>query len=210
MQGCSPSKVFMDLFSQPKSGPKVGLEEEGTVDGCQSMRVADSCYDFKQLLRVLHDGIGEYASIQHTGKWQSNFLESAALVRLGHQYYCIVPVYDAGMIPLRGVFGYRSLWTRKRDGRCEPGKEKFIQYVDMISAANLFRTIGKPDLRAVALYLCSDYVQVVLLVLGAEHADGCHERLAPDNLIRCLNARTSLLSRRLTYVNNIVAFATSP
>ena len=38
------SKVFKDLLPQPKVE-----EEEEIVDGCRSMRVANSCYDFYNL-----------------------------------------------------------------------------------------------------------------------------------------------------------------
>ncbi|KAH9897785.1 hypothetical protein C8Q73DRAFT_372088 [Cubamyces lactineus] len=189
------SRVFKDLLSPPKVG-----EDEEIVDGCRSIRVANSCFDFKHLLRALYDGIGFH---MHACK----FAECAAFVRLGYEYD-ITAVYKAGLETLRTFLDQRENWAS--DARCKQGERGFMGLVDMISAANLFRTIGTSKLRAIALYLCTDYVGTDFLVSGAERVDGFQEQLAKDDLIRCLEGRTSLISRRLNYMNDTTAWATDP
>ena len=50
------SSVFHDLFSIPRPCP-TGEEVDETFDGCPVIRVSDTSYDFRELLRAMYHGI---------------------------------------------------------------------------------------------------------------------------------------------------------
>ncbi len=50
------SPLFRDLFSMPR--PSLAAEEaDETFDGCPVVRVSDTSYDFRELLRAIYGGI---------------------------------------------------------------------------------------------------------------------------------------------------------
>ena len=56
------SPVFRDLFSVPQPSPTPTEGEEAvasaeTFDGCAAVRVSDTSYDFRELLRAIYGGV---------------------------------------------------------------------------------------------------------------------------------------------------------
>ena len=55
------SPVFRDLFSVPQPSPTAAGEEAGpsaeTFDSCAAVRVSDTSYDFRELLRAIYGGV---------------------------------------------------------------------------------------------------------------------------------------------------------
>ncbi|KAH9897791.1 hypothetical protein C8Q73DRAFT_788025 [Cubamyces lactineus] len=189
------SEVFKNLLCQSMPRPKEG-EESATIEGCPQMLVADSQYDFTQLLHALYDGIGYFAEPDSVG-----FAELAALVRLGHKYD-IAPVYNAGLTQLRAAFDDREFWADPLKLDKIMGERPMPDHWEALIAANLFRTIEAADLRAIALYIASTLLKAEHLIRGTKRKDGSVERLADDDLARCFEARLSLFSRRLEYIND--------
>ena len=50
------SSVFRDLFSIPRPSP-TGEEVDETFDGCPVVRVSDTSYDFRELIRAIYSGV---------------------------------------------------------------------------------------------------------------------------------------------------------
>ena len=50
------SPVFRDLFSVPQPSPAGGKAEE-LLEGCSVVRVSDTSYDFRELLRAIYGGV---------------------------------------------------------------------------------------------------------------------------------------------------------
>ncbi|KAI0334317.1 hypothetical protein GY45DRAFT_1318315 [Cubamyces sp. BRFM 1775] len=189
------SEVFKDLLCQSLPRPKEG-EGSVTIEGCPQMLVTDSYFDFTHLLHALYDGIGYLAEPESVG-----FGGLAALVRLGHKYD-IAPVYNAALTRLRAAFDDRAFWVDPPNQDKAADQRWMPDLWEALIAVNLFRTIAADDLRAIALYISTTLLDAGQLIGGAEREDGFIERLADDDLARCFEARLSLFTRRLTYIND--------
>ncbi|PIL26653.1 hypothetical protein GSI_11278 [Ganoderma sinense ZZ0214-1] len=180
------SQVFRDLFlvPQPSSSDASPID---TLDGCPVVRVSDTSYDFKELLRALYGGV----SYLHPSK-SASFPVLAALGRLAHKYQ-LDQLLDAVVQRLKRSFTTR-LATWDRSGGFDPTRSPMRLYRDhAIEALNLLRLLDRPEMTPMAVYGCCQ-LPPKALVRGVRRADGAAlECLALDDLEWCLAAKESLM-----------------
>ncbi|KAI1786598.1 hypothetical protein LXA43DRAFT_1085384 [Ganoderma leucocontextum] len=159
-------KVFRDLFSVPQpSEPPAGAVE--TLDGCPVVRVSDTSYDFRELLRAIYAG-----SISHLHPDKAvTFAVLAALARLGHKYQLDQLLQAVVLVPrLKGTFT-----------------------TDDLEALNLFRLLDRPEMIPVALYGCCQLGPADLR-RGVNRIDGVtRERPSPSDLELCFEVKEKLV-----------------
>ncbi|KAI0673745.1 hypothetical protein C8Q78DRAFT_647974 [Trametes maxima] len=183
--------VFRELLDTPlPQSADSAIKQEDTIDGCPVMFVSDSFHDFKEFLRVMYDGL-MFPGIEE----QVEFGVVAALVRLGHKYDA-VRILDVGLKRLKSVFSiYYVTWNNAR-GRGSPSLA--LKAEDHIEAANLFRTIERPELLAIALYACAELDEGVR-ASSVTRVDGFVEILTPDDIARSLDGRDRLVRQRTKF-----------
>ncbi|KAI0364065.1 hypothetical protein BV20DRAFT_957042 [Pilatotrama ljubarskyi] len=181
------SEIFSDLLSVPLPQPS----NPDVLDGCPIMRTTDSSHDTRHLLRVLYDGWLCADSDQ-----PMTFSTAAALARLSHKYG-ILWVYGVAVKRLASVFTDEySIWNVSRG---QSTSLLSLQPRNAIEAVNLFRTTDTVKMLPVALYLCSELDNNVL-VRGVARDDGSLEQLSADDLQRCLDVREELAARKFAHV----------
>ncbi|KAM5544851.1 hypothetical protein V8D89_001749 [Ganoderma adspersum] len=191
------SSVFRDLFSVPQPSPPAvaGESEPGaraeTFDGCAAVRVSDTSYDFRELLRAIYGGVS-YLRLDQV----VTFPVLAALARLSHKYQ--LDGLLAAVLPrLKGTFTTELAVWDAAGALLEGSAFEFDQAVE---ALNLFRLLGRPEMVPVALYGCCQLPPADLLC-GIARSDGAtREQLAPADLVLCLEAKGRLLRATVALV----------
>ncbi|KAL1938722.1 hypothetical protein VTO73DRAFT_11325 [Trametes versicolor] len=160
------SPVFRDVFMVPQ--PVVIDSGLSVVENCPVVRVSDSVYDMKYLLRAIYDGRGYLTEMSP----YIPFPVISALMRLGHKYeikgFCSEDI-DA-------TFDF----TKDEEG------------AELFEAVNLARLTGKFAILPLALYKCCQR-DVAEIMFGIEREAGGVVRLSQDDIERCVRARERLL-----------------
>ncbi|KAH9833977.1 uncharacterized protein C8Q71DRAFT_725214 [Rhodofomes roseus] len=79
---------------------------------------------------------------------------------------------------------------------------------DAIAAVNIGRLTGIASILPVALYMCCQ-LETEIIVNGFKRRDGRREQLAPKDIMRCLNARKTLVHDNVVSATRIFAPVTS-
>ncbi|KAI0652466.1 hypothetical protein C8Q79DRAFT_101947 [Trametes meyenii] len=160
------------------------------MDDCPVMRVSDSFHDFKVFVRVMYDGL-TFPGIEE----QVEFAVAAALVRLGHKYNA-TRIFDIGLKRLKSVFSDNYVsWNSARGGS---SSSLALKAEDHIEAANLFRTIERTEMLAIALYACTELDEEVR-ASNITRADGFFESLSSEDIARSLDGRDRLVRQRTKF-----------
>ncbi|KAM5544055.1 hypothetical protein V8D89_002241 [Ganoderma adspersum] len=204
------SSVFRDLFSIPRPSP-TGEEVDETFDGCPVVRVSDTSYDFRELIRAIYSGVSYLHPEQAV-----TFPVLAALARLSHKYQ-LDQLLAAAIHRLKGTFTTQlDVW--EHSGRFYMRSPLRLEYSNAIEALNLFRLLDRPEMIPVALYECCQHGPAFLLH-GVTRKDGVtQESLSPSDLELCFQVRGELLRatvRLLTelcesYTARLLEASTSP
>lgn len=128
----------------------------------------------------------------------------AALIRLGHKYQ-MTALRDAALARLQTCFTTSfAVWAELT--RYEPHRSASMSFRrrDAIAVVNLARLTGTASVLPGALYLCCQ-LSAQELVSGVHGPDGVCERLAPDDLARCIDGRSALLSHTAHVVARILS-----
>ncbi|KAF9812296.1 hypothetical protein IEO21_06270 [Rhodonia placenta] len=128
----------------------------------------------------------------------------AALIRLGHKYQ-MTALRDAALARLQTCFTTSfAVWAELT--RYEPHRSASMSFRrrDAIAVVNLARLTGTASVLPGALYLCCQ-LSAQELVSGLHGPDGVCERLAPDDLARCIDGRSALLSHTAHVVARILS-----
>ena len=204
------SQVFRDLFLVPQPSASEASQID-VLDGCPVVRVSDTSFDFKELLRALYGGVRCVVlhSIFHSRRRRSRLMKSrpssylhprrsasfsvlAALGRLAHKYQ-LDQLLEAVVQRLKGSFTTRlDVWDRS--GGFDPTLSPMRLYRNhAIEALNLFHLLDKPEMMPMAVYGCCQ-LGPKALVRGVQRADGVSlECLSPDDLEWCLVAKETLM-----------------
>ncbi|KAI0756281.1 hypothetical protein C8Q80DRAFT_1127689 [Daedaleopsis nitida] len=198
------SETFSGLFTVPQPAED-SIER---MDGCPVVHVSDSAHDFKHLLHVLYDGGLNFLE----PKQSIQFSRLAALVRLAHKYE-LTKILEGSLARLKLIFttelqtwlGHGATALRSvhiSDDELSQSSTRNPEAALMtspIEAVNLFRTIDRPEMLPVALYLCT-LLPNRLLVHGKLRADGTRlEQLSTADLQCCLDARDELTNLSIEF-----------
>ncbi|KAM5544058.1 hypothetical protein V8D89_002244 [Ganoderma adspersum] len=204
------SSVFCDLFSIPRPSPK-GEEVDETFDGCPVVRVSDTSYDFRELIRAIYGGVNYLRPEQVV-----TFPVLAALARLSHKYQ-LHQLLAAAIHRLKGTFA-TQLDVYERSGGFSTRSPLKLRRSDAIEALNLFRLLDRPEMIPVALYECCQYGPAFLLQ-GITRLDGItRENLSPSDLELCFRVTTELVRATVclltelceSYTARLLGASTSP
>ncbi|KAM5544921.1 hypothetical protein V8D89_001819 [Ganoderma adspersum] len=178
--------VFRDLFSIPRPSLP-GEEVDETFDGgCPVVRVSDTSYDFRELIRAIYSGVSYLHPEQVV-----TFPVLAALARLSHKYQ-LDQLLAAVIHRMKGTF------TTQLDVWEQSGRFCWISALRLdstytIEALNLFRLLDRPEMIPVALYECCQHGPAFLLQ-GTTRKDGVtQESLSPSDLELCFQVRGELV-----------------
>ncbi|KAI0355262.1 hypothetical protein OH77DRAFT_1403873 [Trametes cingulata] len=190
------SSVFCDLFELPQ--PDGGE----LMDECPIVHVSDSPLELSRLLQAIYDG----ARVFKHGE-RLPFGNVAVLVELGHKYN-VEHVKTEGLNRMKTCFchSWSTLQSTAKfmtislaDGAKEAGLVSASLVVvpsrDAIRAVNLIRLVDQPSMLPVALFLCT-LLPIDKLLSGTESNRGL-DTLPREDLVRCLEARTTLALRSL-------------
>ncbi|KAI1786587.1 hypothetical protein LXA43DRAFT_952359 [Ganoderma leucocontextum] len=180
------SPVFRDLFLVPQPSPAGGEEPVETLDGCPVVRVSDTSYDFRELLRAIYGGVSHL----HPDK-AVTFAVLAALARLSHKYQ-LDELLEAVVPRLKGTFTTElEMWDKSRGFYELPPLGLTSDHA--IEALNLFRLLDRPEMIPVALYWCCQLRPAVLL-RGVTRSDGVtREHPSPTDLELCFEVKEKLV-----------------
>ncbi|GBE89172.1 hypothetical protein SCP_1501800 [Sparassis crispa] len=195
------SEVFRDLFSVPQP------ENEEKRFGCPVICLSDSPIDLRYLLRVLYDGRKYYLKRREE---QLELAEVAALVGLAQKYQ-IEDLREDGILRLKTCFTDKfDVWEDILNKSQASYSSTLMRFrpTDAIAAVDLAHRTDTLSMLPIALYLCCT-LESSYLIRGVTRADGTVERLSPEDLERCLDARTYLLNRNIS-MNQQIYGATSP
>ena len=113
----------------------------------------------------------------------------AAAARLAHKYN-IVSVMDRATIALQTFFPASfDTWVEHESLRA---KRTLLHTEDAIEAVNLLRALSWKDMLPAALYLCSQ-LRPEPLLQGHRRADRTLERLATDDVARCMRLQKAFV-----------------
>ena len=211
------SQVFRDLFLVPQPSASEASQID-VLDGCPVVRVSDTSFDFKELLRALYGGVRCVVlySISHSRCRRSRLMKSrtssylhprrsasfsvlAALARLAHKYQ-LDQLLEAVVQRLKGSFTTRlDVWDRS--GGFDPMLSPMrLHRNHAIEALNLFHLLDRPEMMPMAVYGCCQ-LGPGPLVCGVQRADGVSlECLSPDDLEWCLAIRETLMRQTIRLI----------
>ncbi|OJT14406.1 hypothetical protein TRAPUB_9047 [Trametes pubescens] len=144
-----------------------------------------------------------FPSTCHKPDEPAAFSTLAALARLGYKY-SIDRIFTAAIKRLKAVFTDDFQAWRAHEGRTTP-LVKFTRN-DAIEAVNLFRKSNQARLLPSALYMCCS-LSVHTLLHGAQRADGTVEKLALNDLERCLVAQQKIEARSTAFNHRMLDFS---
>ncbi|TFY58623.1 hypothetical protein EVJ58_g6302 [Rhodofomes roseus] len=152
------------------------------LDGSPVIHLVDHPDDLRHLLSALFINKRSHRYIE-----QLPFSTVAALARLSHNENLYV-------------------WARADVDKASP----LMTYKrrDAIAAVNIGRLTGIASILPVALYMCCQ-LETEIIVNGFKRRDGRREQLAPKDIMRCLNARKTLVHDNVVSATRIFAPVTS-
>ncbi|PIL28389.1 hypothetical protein GSI_09540 [Ganoderma sinense ZZ0214-1] len=187
------SSVFRDLFSIPQ--PSLTVDGVNvSFDGCRVVRVSDTSYDFRELLRAIY-----YGGVSNVHPDQAMpFPVLAALGRLSHKYQ--LDQLLAGVIRrMKDTFTTQlDVWDpTQASGFCSAGSslrlELELEPSDAIEALNLIRLLDRPEMIPTAVFGCCQESLALLLQGTTRRGDGVTaERLSPSDLELCFKVERKL------------------
>ncbi|KAI0328046.1 hypothetical protein GY45DRAFT_1255894 [Cubamyces sp. BRFM 1775] len=192
------SSIFCDLFgvAQPECGE--------ALDGCPIVPLSDSADDLNQLMR---------AGSEHTHKQILSFSTAAPLLELAHKYN-IEHLSAEVLARMRTVFCHQlttfaasaefvAIYDSGEKVMCLKSAALMVTTkVDAIRAVNLIRLVGELAMLPMALYLCT-LLPITTLLSGTTLTNGRVVQLAQEDLIRCLEARTTLALRTHRHMERV-------
>lgn len=207
------SDVFRDVFalSQPSNFeqfegyPMISLSDQAV----EVRHLLHALYDSGQCVKAFHCRL-PFTSLSTTlvryvmPNQRMEFSVVAALIRLGHKYQ-MTALRDAALARLQTCFTTSfAVWAELT--RYEPHRSASMSFRrrDAIAVVNLARLTGTASVLPGALYLCCQ-LSAQELVSGLHGPDGVCERLAPDDLARCIDGRSALLSHTAHVVARILS-----
>ncbi len=215
------SQVFRDLFLVPQPSTSEASASD-VFDGCPAVRVSDTSYDFRELLRAIYGGVRYVAfhlsstpvqpilrsssadfafSYLHPDR-SATFPVLAALGRLAHKYQ-LHELLEAVVHRLKGTFTTQiEVWDRSGGFNTMQSPLK-LGDAHAIEAINLFRLLDKPEMIPIALYGCCQ-LWPKALVRGVRREDGVSlERLSPDDMELCLGAKQTLVRQTVRLLSHL-------
>ncbi|KAI1781887.1 hypothetical protein LXA43DRAFT_907382 [Ganoderma leucocontextum] len=183
------SPVFRDLFLVPQPSLAGGEEAVETLDGCPVVRVSDTSYDFRELLRAIYGG--PWLTFHTFPSPAVTFAMLTALARLSHKYQ-LDELLEAVVPRLKGTFTTElEMWDKSRGFYELPPLGLTSDHA--IEALNLFRLLDRPEMIPVALYWCCQLRPAVLL-RGVTRSDGVtREHPSPTDLELCFEVKEKLV-----------------
>ncbi|KAH9922100.1 uncharacterized protein B0H18DRAFT_1212765 [Fomitopsis serialis] len=188
------SEVFDGLFSVPQ--PVIA----DTFDGCPVIQLEDRPDDLRHLLRALFVGQRFYRHDE-----QLPFTVVASIVRLAHKYG-MEHLRDDALERMKSCFSDDlDVWSEADVGMGSAS----MSYVDTdaIAAVSIARLTDTYSMLPSALYTCCQ-LDTEEIVNGVTREDGTTERLTQEDMLRCLNARRTLLHDNI--VSAYTLFTTTP
>lgn len=127
----------------------------------------------------------------------------AALIRLSHKYQ-IDALRDGAVARLRTCFTTDfQEWRGVMEQTPHCSESMSFDELDAITAVNLARLTGTHSILPAALYLCCQ-LDANDLVNGVQNTDGTWECLTPDDLVRCITGRSSLITRNTGIITHML------
>ncbi|KAI0718052.1 hypothetical protein C8T65DRAFT_737569 [Cerioporus squamosus] len=182
--------IAMNVFFQIHKGvlarhsPVLAAELDNPIeymDGYPVVRVTDTPYDIKQILRVA------YGLSKSGGSAAEPISVLFAWLRVGTKYDMQQLVDDA-YVALQTLFPANLSEWDERDG---PEFRHNFKDENAIEALNLFQQTGQFEMVPAAVYRCCQLDPAVVL-RGTTRADGTPERLTPKNIELIARAKERL------------------
>ncbi|RPD69734.1 hypothetical protein L226DRAFT_442891, partial [Lentinus tigrinus ALCF2SS1-7] len=171
------SETFRNMFSVPQPANCESQASFEEMDGCPVVRVTDTSYDFKHLLRAVYDGASVFPGV---GPMEFDVLGS--LVRMGHKYQ-VDTILEEALRPLETIFTKDFEAWNQHEGKSTALVSLRPEHA--IEAVNLAQLTGQTAMLPSAFYMCG-LLQVDTIVNGVTRADGTLERLSTHDLKRCI------------------------
>ncbi|OCH85370.1 hypothetical protein OBBRIDRAFT_859454 [Obba rivulosa] len=171
---------FEGLFSVPQPSG------QDKVDGCDVVQMQDSCYDIRQLLRLIYQGRSYYEA-----DGRVNFTTVATTIRIAHKFDMQDLLSDA----LKRLKSWYTDDFDAWDKICEADGSSLMtrpRDEDAIEAVALAHLMNTPSVLPLALYFCAQlYTDVI--ISGTRRNDGAISRLSPEDAACCIDGRAHLL-----------------
>ncbi|KZT72350.1 hypothetical protein DAEQUDRAFT_705484 [Daedalea quercina L-15889] len=165
------SEALADMFSvlQP--------ECVDTLDECPVIHLSDHPGDLRHLLRVLFSAHFPFSVV-------------TSVARLAHKYG-INNILEDALDRMKSCFSDALFQWAEAD---ENGGSHLMTYeeTDAIAAVNIARLTNTTTMLPVALYICYQ-PETEAILNGVTRDDGTIEQLAPDDIVRCIDARRILV-----------------
>ncbi|KAH9922090.1 uncharacterized protein B0H18DRAFT_879687 [Fomitopsis serialis] len=179
------SEVFAGLFSVPQ--PTL----TDTFDGCPVIELADHPDDLRHLLRAV---FVDQTFYRHNA--QLPFVVVASVVRLAHKYG-MEHLRDDALERMKSCFSDDlHVWAKAEAS--EGSALMTYDYTDAIAAVNIARLTETQSMLPYALYTCCQLDTEVILN-GVPQKNGTTERLTQEDILRCLNARSTLVHDNIIF-----------
>ncbi|KAH9842444.1 uncharacterized protein C8Q71DRAFT_203514 [Rhodofomes roseus] len=172
------SVFFRELFELPQTSPEM-------IDGCVVVQVHDPPGDIEILLSALYDG----CTFNVGAKNRLPFSTVACLIRLGHKYQ-MESILTGAISRLKTCFP--ALYADACMLRNRRSSYMSFKDEDAVAVVNLARLTQTGIVLPGALFVCA-LLPNELLLHGVPRGDGTMERLAPEDIVRCLNGRECLV-----------------
>ncbi|KAH9941961.1 hypothetical protein B0H21DRAFT_696691 [Amylocystis lapponica] len=182
----SHSSVFRDMFAVPQPDPT-----SDHIEGCPAVHLLDNSVHLTYLLHALY---GRSDELPEHPEHLPEFLGTAAgIISLAHKYD-IPSLLKETISRVRRVYpsSFAQLLLIEKEN---PFIHHARRHGALISIITVARRICPSDLDHIlpfAFYLCCQ-LGADLLVDGVTLPDGCTERLAPEDLKRCITGKERLL-----------------
>ncbi|KAI1786600.1 hypothetical protein LXA43DRAFT_897702 [Ganoderma leucocontextum] len=192
------SQVFRDLFLVPQPSISRAGSSIDVLDGCPVVRVSDTSYDFRELLRAIYGGV----SYLHPDR-SAAFPVLAALGRLAHKYQ-LDQLLEAVVHRLKSTFTTQlEVWDRSGGFENPTRSPLKLSHRHAIEALNLIRLLDKPEMVPTALYCCCQ-LGPDALVLGLKREDRVSlECLSSSDLVLCLETKALLVRQTVLLLSRL-------
>ncbi|KZT72354.1 hypothetical protein DAEQUDRAFT_723053 [Daedalea quercina L-15889] len=201
------SEVFAGLFSVPQP------QTVDTFDGHPIVCLPDNADDLRHLLRVL---FVDRRFFRHDEQECVPFSTVASLARISHKYG-VKDVLDEALTRMKSCFSDRlGDWedTVEVEGfasilRASMGTALMTyDWPDAIAAVNIARLTETESILPIALYMCCQ-LDTEDIMNGVKRKDGTVERLAPADIMKCLDARQTLTHDTVVFASHMFEPVTS-